>query len=54
MKRAEILDILKEILLGEEGLVLAESVADMSEETSLIDDLVMDSTNFKFNRFNRK
>lgn len=43
MNRTEVVDIIKEILLGEEGLVLAESVADISEETSLINDLVMDS-----------
>ncbi|MHB8065087.1 MAG: acyl carrier protein [Ruminiclostridium sp.] len=43
MNREEVLEITKEILLGEEGLVLAESISDMSEETSLINDLVMDS-----------
>lgn len=46
MNREEVLEIIKEILLGEEGLVLAESISDMSEETSLINDLVMDSLHY--------
>jgi hypothetical protein len=43
MNRTEILEILKEILSGEEGLVLAEFVPGINEETSLLSDLVMDS-----------
>lgn len=43
MNREEVLETIKELLLGEDGLVLAESISDMSEETSLINDLVMDS-----------
>lgn len=43
MNRKKIFETIKEILLGEEGLVLEESIENMSEETSLIQDLVMDS-----------
>lgn len=43
MEREDILLKLKEILSGDEGLVLEEVISDMTEETSLIEDFVMDS-----------
>ena len=43
MGREEVLEKLKEILAGDEGLVLEEVISGMTEETSLIEDFVMDS-----------
>lgn len=43
MKRAEILDVIKEIFLGDDFVVLKDAVKEIDEGTSLISDLALDS-----------
>ena len=43
MERAEILDVIKEIFLGDDFVVLKDAVREIDEGTSLISDLALDS-----------
>ncbi len=43
MKRAEILNVIKEIFLGDDFVVLKDAVKEIDEGTSLISDLALDS-----------